>query len=135
MDNSLDYRAGILLSDISDHFPSFIIQRKYFSVADAIHISYRVINDQTLLHLRQTLLSTDFRNITQKLDNDTSFKLLSDYVYNSYNIAYPIVKKTVSSRRMRKPWITENILACIRQRTAYSVLWKTNRFPTLFYKN
>ena len=138
VDNSLDYRAGILLSDISDHFPIFIIKRKYFSVAagdEAIHISYRVISEQTLLHLRQILLSTDFRNITQELDNDTSFKLLSNCVYNSYNIACPIVKKRVSPKRMRKPWITDNILACIRQRTAYSVLWKTNRLPTLFYKN
>ena len=137
VDNSLDYRAGILSSDISDHFPIFIIKKNYFSVAtraDTIHIAYRVINEQTLNHLRQLLLTTNFENLSLELNNDIAFTLLSDCVYSYYNLACPIVRKTLSSKRMKKPWITADILSCIRLRNAYSVLWKSNRFPTHLYK-
>ena len=137
VDTALEYRAGIFSSDISDHFPIFIIKRNYFSIAtkaDAINISYRVINEGTLSHLRQILLSINLQSVTQELNNDIAFNLLSEYIYNSYNFTCPIVRKSVSAKRIKKPWITENILSCIRLRNAYSVLWKTNRLPAHFYK-
>ena len=134
---TLEHRAGILFSYISNQFPIFIIKKNYFSTCNrnnAIEITYRAITEQTVLHFRQLLLASDLAGMTQREDIDDAFHLLYENVFDAYNIACPIVKKSMSMKRMRKPWITDDILSCIRLRSAYSVLWKSNRFPSEQYK-
>ena len=104
VDNSLDYRAGMLSSDISDHYPIFIMIRSYFSATNrdnVIKITYRVITEHTMLLLRQLMLATDFTGMMQEANIDDSFNLLSECLHDAYNIACPIVNKTLSTKRIR----------------------------------
>ena len=80
------------------------------------------------------LSSNDIENIARAINNNDAMKSLTEYIYNAYNAACPIVTKTLSAKRMRKPWISRDILACIKLRNSYSVLWKKNLFPGDRYK-
>ena len=133
---SSDYKAGIMTNDISDHFPIFIIKKTFFtssSKSNATQITYRIINEQTLLQLREVLLEIDFSFVAEEQNNNVAFELFSASIYNAFNVSCPLKTKTVSPRKLRKPWITDEILSCIRLRNAYSVLAKTNRFPIQLY--
>ena len=67
-------------------------------------------------------------------DCNAAFAELDKLIYDAYNASCPIKTKTVSMKKMRKPWITNEILSQIRLRNAYSELWKINRLPTDYYR-
>ena len=60
---------------------------------------------------------------------------LDKSIYDYFHASCPINIKTISSKQTKKPpWITQEILSQIRLRNSYSVLWKSNRLATGFYK-
>ena len=64
---------GILISDVSDHLPLFILNLNLFTKKSArqnTNVKYRLINDSTITNLRQSLLCLDLDHITRS-DNCT----------------------------------------------------------------
>ena len=57
-----EFVSGILISDISDHLPLFILKRNLFTKKSSqqnTNVKYRLINDSTITNLRQSLLCLD----------------------------------------------------------------------------
>ena len=59
--------SGILISDISDHLPLFILKRNLItnkSSKQNTNVKYRLINESTITNLRLSLLCLDLNHNT-----------------------------------------------------------------------
>ena len=78
--------SGILISDISDHLPLFILKRNLFTKKSSkqnTNLKYRLINDSTITNLRQSLLCLDLNHITGSDNCTTTMKSLAHAVDNT----------------------------------------------------
>ena len=59
--------------------------------------------------------------------------IFSNTINNYYNLCCPIRNKTISSKSLKKPWITKNILSNIKKRQNYHILFKQNKISSNEY--
>ena len=104
------------------------------SAINSTDIKYRLINDLSIVVLRGMLSEFDFSYACTAENFDDAFNYLYNSIYELYEKACPIKTKTISKKRWKKPWITNEIIQNIKQRNAYYVLWKSNRIPEQIYK-
>ena len=97
--------SGILISDISDNFPLFILKRNLItknSSQQNTNVKYRLINDSTITNLRQSLLCLDLDHITRSDNYTTAMESLARAVDNTYKLCCPIKSKTLSNKYLKK---------------------------------
>ena len=118
--NSLDDNNmnGILITDISDHFPVFTIKRN-ITVNNAQRVTQvRQITPDNIDNLMDELSKED--SWTEVIDNDDpneSYNIFYNKLYNLYNKAFPI--KTYTSRILKshqKPWMTKGIQRSLKNK-------------------
>ena len=128
-----NFQSGIIISDISDHFPIFYIRKKIAgdkfpnNTPQSTVIKYRNFNDQSLDALRHDLSNQNFQSVVQNSNPDDAIKEFSDILYTSYNNCCPIKTKTLSRKAQQKPWITNTIFSNMKKRDAYHSLWLQNK--------
>jgi hypothetical protein len=129
LSNANDCSAGILLSDISDHYPIFSVIKKYFAPSPLKQtvVKYRLINDVTLNNLYSKLQSFNFDEIVSCNDCDRAISLLTEVIYDMFNDCCPIRVKTVSPKNVTKPWIKGEILCNIKKRQNYLLLYRQGK--------
>ena len=120
VDNNTNYKSGMILSSISDHFPIFISLKTEndTSSQEPQEIKYRLIDSDRILHFK-TDLSNSFINLYTN-PNITSandaFTIFFDIFNELYNKNFPIVTKIVSKKSILKPWVTESLVRRIKIR-------------------
>ena len=91
--------AGILLSNISDHFPYFCFLHDNFKYCrtNKKYIYYRNINNTTLEQLYHHIENKDLRSLLKKdvKNPNINYNILHDVILNSLNICIPLKKKEV----------------------------------------
>lgn len=126
-------KAGILNFDITDHLPTFLIFDKFFGRSgNRENITFRLINDDSLqkLHDSVSQYSFDFLNTS---DCDLALAELNNIIMNEYNRCCPVICKSVTRRKKRKPWITSHIKNLIRKRQNLFKLFVKKRITRLEY--
>ena len=137
MRNPIDFTAGLLNFDISDHLPIFLIKRNLFHTPienECIHVKYRLINNETLQNMYNVLDNYDFDEIVNSDDCSHSLSMLTNVLFQTYDSCCPIKSKSISPKKFKKPWITKNILKNIKKRQNYFILLKLNKITNDTYK-
>ena len=135
-----EFLSGILLSNISDHLPVFLIKRKCFTNKSHVDnlkntsVKYRYVDDESLRAMQRTLRNHNFQNIIDNSNPDEAIKELSHILYSTYNNCCPIKTKTLSKKFEQKPWITYAIFSNIKKREAYYILYMQNKIPEHLFK-
>ena len=127
--NPQNFTSGIIINDISDHLPIFIVKYKIFSPSNPnnnIEIQYRVINENTIENLCNTLYSYDFSDIENSNNCSESLDKLTEVINNTYRTCCPIINRTISYKSIKKPWITKDIIHHIKKRQNYYILYRKN---------
>lgn len=131
-------QSGILLSDISDHFPIFLIHKYFFHPGEnssKVQIKFRLINDVTLSNLYNKVAHADYGDIVDDDDCDRGLSIFVEGLTDAYNVCCPIKTKTISIKDKLKPYINESIKIDIKKRNAYWVLLNQKKIPKAFYTN
>ena len=119
--------SGLLISDLSDHFPVFLICENLFAQSNipvsGKTIEYRKINDENMDRLCNMLEEIGFDD-TFNEDVNTSFNLFYERLFNCYIETCPIKTKYFPPKRLLKPWITDNILGEIKKKNKIFALHK-----------
>jgi hypothetical protein len=134
--NPHNYNSGILISDISDHLPIFVILKNIIineAVDRCIQIKYRLINDTTIGNLYDRLNQYDFTAIRGENDCDIAIKQLTSIVDECYKSCCPLKTKTVSPKDITKPWITANIKSEMKRRDNYYSLYLQGKMQKATY--
>ena len=121
----IDYFAGILISDLSDHLPIFYVSPELGSPnikslsTDIIY--YRDISNKSLFEFSLKLSQTNWGQIiTNKSDVNEAYAEFINYFNEIYNNIFPVKHKRCKQKTF-KPWLTKGILKSIRKK---DVLYK-----------
>ena len=129
---------GIIISDISDHLPIYVIydnnnekMKKYFKKYKFI----RKINDKSNLKFRESISKYDWDYIYSNNDINSIFNYFIDNLIQLYNIHCPMIKVKENSTN-NKPWLYFSLIKCINKKNRMYKkllkLWTTDKFK--FYK-
>ena len=116
--------AGIVLSDISDHYPIYTLSPiNNKSNSSKKYITKRIITEENLSNFQNSLDIADWSTVHQTQDVNVSFDNFMRIIKSNLNTHIPMKKiKLNNKRKPRLPWISNSILRSI------------NRKNNLFYK-
>ena len=108
--NPFNYVSGIFHSDISDHFPIFVLFKDYFSPNNHEHLkfNFRLITDSRLLEMKNKLNSMNLYAISE-MDCNAALEKIHRTIKTQFDIYCPIKRKIVSYKDNLKPWITSEV--------------------------
>jgi exonuclease III len=139
--NSLNFNesAGLLLSDISDHLPIFLILDFCPKPeSKAKFVTYR-LNSEAATEKLQAALDLETWNDTLSYTNpDLILDSLNNKLLCCYNLTHPLITKKARIYKTKlKPWLSSSLLkSCKTKNKLYKIFLKTKTPRTLLkYKN
>ena len=124
------YKAGILLSYISDHMPTFYVRQTPIKSKVSRTIKKRKINENTTPAFKTLLESVPWNIVTEENRPKQAFEKFFERLDVCGDMAFPIVEQKISKRVCPlKPWMTSGLLKSRRQKEKLAA--KKMRCPTL----
>ena len=139
---SHSYASGILVSDISDHFPIFnIAQIGGFSSKETNKIAMsRHLTHKNISLFKSKLEAIDWTRVTDIDNANESYNQFTDIINQLFYESFPLRKQKNGKGKSNKPWITPGIMnACKKKNKLYVQFLKhrtvqaENKYKT--YKN
>ena len=114
-DIKADVKSGILYTDISDHFPIFmIIDHASFSRTSTF-IEITDMKEENINTFENKLNDCDFSSVLECDNAEEAYTALHTIIINAYNVAFPR-KKIKIGYRNRLPWLTPAMKISIRNK-------------------
>ena len=114
----LPCNSAVVPVSISDHYPIVLSIPNYFSSNNELikicfrnHSRTRV--DAFYFHIQNICRTFNANNYN---DVNVATSEFCDILFNSYNYFFPICTKFISKKRLSKPWMSTNLLNCIKQK-------------------
>ncbi len=114
--------SGLLINDITDHLPMFVIHECKHKNLDSskIYMQRRLRTDDTLNTFRNDRLVQDWRNVYEKEDVDSAYNLFLNTFLTLYHKNCPIQQPKKTSKRPDNPWFAGGLLnACKKKNKLY----------------
>jgi hypothetical protein len=106
-----NYDVGIILSDLSDHFPVFYIQHLKDTKEKAEPIKIRKMDELSKQKFSSLLENHNWDNVLNNPDPVSSFDNFFEYVNNCYEISFPEKLINPSNKnKINSPWMTQGLL-------------------------
>ena len=106
-----NYISGLIITDVSDHFGPFCINRKKEPIKAPTFTYIRKISEINIAYFKQILSATDFRTVlSQDCPNEAYDTFIEIYTI-AFNTAFPL--RRIKLRRKfikREPWMTQGLL-------------------------
>ena len=122
--------AGIVLSDISDHYPIFTLSpMNNKSNSPRKYATKRRITEENLSNFQNSLDIADWSTVYQTQDVNVSFDNFMRIIKSNLNTHIPLKKiKLNYKRKPRLPWISTSILRSINRKN--NLFYKYKKKPT-----
>ena len=106
--------SGIFHFPLGDHLSIFMNIPTLNKPENEIHkIGFRLQNVNKL-KFTETLSNINWNLYLNSNNTDTNCNLFLNKLYSIYYACFPKVSKTVKSKRLQKPWITQSIINSIK---------------------
>ena len=121
-------QSGIILSDLTDHFPIF----SHFPLHTVTHtfesVNKRCYNNENLLRFKESLSQTDWSDICNSHDPTISFAKFMEIFLTKFNDTIPLqrIKHRKSKKIPKSPWITKSLLRSINRKNNLYNKYKIN---------
>ena len=130
--DSCQMQSGVILTDISDHFPVYCVcESEISSSTNEQNKKKRDINENNIRIFLQSLESTEW-----KLESDNPNNNYNNFIelfLDKYNNSFPLIS-TYHKRRIKdNPWCTKDIRKLIKKKCKMYKLYIKN--PTSYRKN
>ncbi len=111
IDQTQQAEAGIIFTDISDHFPIFTFFGKSKSIKKVKKtITYRPMNNLIEQHIKGNLRKFDWAPLNN-LSAEEGYNVFSSHLQDVMNTEAPLKTITLSPKSLKQePWITKGIL-------------------------
>jgi len=114
-------KSGVIVTDLSDHFPTFTIttndtpNKNMFSSEPAPVRRSRQMQPENINGLKNALSLTDWNSILNENNPDLAYDLLQNKTHSLLNIHCPFKNKKITKRSTpRKPWVTTGLIKSIK---------------------
>ena len=110
--------TGIIKTDISDHFPIFIIDKnlEITSYPDSITKQIRVFNDRNTKNFKDNLNLTDWSIILETDDPNLSYTAFLKRFLKIYEESFPLKTIKIKRKQLLSPWITKGLNKSAKQK-------------------
>ena len=128
--NASDYdnTSGLLISDVSDHLPVFVIC-KYPNLNRKTKkqlVKKHLVNSDTLDSLNDKLLDENWETVLSSKDVNNAYKYFLVKFTEIYNRCCPVKMVRNSTSNRDKPWITKGLTnACRKKNTLYKKILRS----------
>ena len=109
-------RSGIILSDITDHFPVFIELNIEPSNINVINFSRRILNSRNKAAFDELVSAFDWSTVITDSDPESSYDTFHNKLSEFYEICFPIQNVRRKYLNIKKPYITGEIKKLIQER-------------------
>ena len=109
---SSNIETGIIKTDVSDHFPIFLIAKKTeISVyPTTTKIQKRIINDKSILKFNIELNKTNWDHVIQIKNSNEAYESFLTTFLPLYNKFFPKITYEVKTKTLLSPWMTRGLL-------------------------
>jgi len=130
---------GILYTDITDHFPIFVIIEQTLCNNVKKSITKRCINTNTINSFKDMLNETNWDFVLDKNDTQTAYTMFANKTTELYNKAFPIKTLNIGNRPFN-PWMTKGIKKSIKHKNKLYLFYRKkktvyNEIRYKMYKN
>ena len=109
-----DYRSNIVLSNVTDHFPTvFNYELQNARKFDKL-ITFRREGDASDAQFKDKLRNCDLDEILLMDDVNLAFNAFHDKIFKIYDESYPLISKRITLNSNKNPWITSAIKESIK---------------------
>lgn len=119
---SNDNFSGLLVTDISDHFPVFNISKiNGFTKQNISKMTMsRQYSDKNISRFKAKLQAVNWTSITNSLDVNNSYNNFTDIVNHLFAENFPLTKHKPRKESTIKPWLTPGLInACKKKNNLY----------------
>lgn len=121
--------SGCFYTDISDHFPTFILNHSRASAdTPTISVTQRSFTESNRSSFTESLINCDWSPVLQSDDAITGFSTFTQIFQSAYDAAFPIETKSYNPRKI-KEWLTPSLKKCIKQKNKLYKIF--HRCPTV----
>ena len=121
----VSYSSGIVMNDLTDHLPSFILL-PYSSPSlpqNKIKITFRDVSERNKLKLENFLVAFDWSSL--KCDDINSYvEKFTEKLNYFYCKSFPLKTKFISPHKSSNPWFNSYTRKLIGAKSKYFQLWK-----------
>ena len=128
------FRSGILMSDISDHLPIFLICKSNQRINSNVQQTYykRDMSHSNIDKFRNTLAAHCWESVLRKDSCDSAYEVFLSEFNLMYNSCIPLKEMRSKKKKPLKPWITPAILkSCKKKIKLYK---KYLKYPSEYRK-
>ena len=112
---NISHIQGLLLSDISDHFPVFLIYKELSSKNVKVEVKKRVLTAKSMSSFRDALQNTSFQDVLDSKDAQIATSAFYNQLRSLYDKYFPI--KTLTKKySCKKPWLSDGLKQSIRNK-------------------
>lgn len=130
--DSCQIQSGIILTDISDHFPVYCIGNSVISSSnDRQNISKRELDEEHIINFLHSMEEVHFELDENNPDN--SYNKFIELFIIKYNKSFPVKSKCNKRRINDHPWCTKEIRKLIKKKCKMYKLYIKN--PTAYRKD
>ena len=105
---SIDSSQGILVTDISDHFPIFHISKCYNNPEEKMFIVKRSFSERNKEKFVEELGKIDWEGLLEIQDTRLAFSRFHQFYCDTFNKCFPLRKVKLKSSN-EKPWLTDEL--------------------------
>ena len=116
--NSLELtNSGIIISDISDHFPVYVFAPITMPTVSSSPALTRIFSDNNISKLKESLVQTDWSQVYNKDNANEAFNVFINLFMNLFNTHFPLQSSRTKYKKVpRSPWITNSLLRPINRK-------------------
>ena len=128
------YASGILYTDITDHLPIFAHFDFNYEINNLTKITFRYHNEESFEGFVSDLMNVDWNPILS-LETNLVAENIENVVNDLYCRNFQLKTKFISQKRFQKPWLSNSLLKCIKNKSKYFKLFKIGSISHSFYSN
>ena len=116
---------AVLLTDISDHYPTVMILKSPHPIRDSIKVQTRKMTPDCMDRFRDIIASTDWSVSLSHSGAQEAYSSFTNLLQQAYNEAFPLRNIVVEAHRYR-PWLTDALKSAIKRKNKMFVNLKKN---------
>lgn len=114
------HSSGILLADISDHYPIFTLRNRSIDSKKKSKIKYRQLSENNQVKFLDCLEREQWQTVFAHNDAQKAYTSFSGLLCNHYNECFPVIERKLTKRDSNK-WITSGLRTSIKQKINFTL--------------
>jgi hypothetical protein len=111
----LDSKSGILLWDVSDHFPVFFIHYKENQIKEDLFRTGRTLNTTNKAKFTKIINETNWDTVLNDSDTQSSYTAFHNILTKAFDISFPLTKTKITYSN-KLTWLTSGMKRSISQK-------------------